>query len=202
MKHAGKAHDRNRAVESLAYRPEPISAGPEVGMSLRTNARFPNAPRRQTNCRRQRKSVFCRYVTRANMRACHPVRLCRDLRTRGNISHRSRVFTESCTRLMNNITGAGVKSPIREPLPRGIVPPAPIRSGPGTSVCCSNAECNWFQALREKLHKRWGIWPSEVCLQGPASNHPQRHRSKVLVVSVEGKGVTNTSGMNREGEHQ
>jgi hypothetical protein len=58
-----------------------------------------------------------------------------------------------------------------------------------------------FQPLREKLHKRWRNRPSEVCLQGPASNHPQRHRSKALVVSVEGKGVTNTSGMDREGEH-
>lgn len=56
-------------------------------------------------------------------------------------------------------------------------------------------------ALREKLHKRWRNRPSEVCLQGPASNHPQRHRSKALVVSVEGKGVPDTSGMDQEGEH-
>lgn len=27
-------------------------------------------------------------------------------------------------------------------------------------------------ALREKLHERWRNRPSEVCLQGPASNHP------------------------------
>ena len=59
-----------------------------------------------------------------------------------------------------------------------------------------------FNVLREKLHERWRNRPSEVCLQGLASNHPQRHVSKVLVVSVEGKGVTNTSGMNREGEHK
>jgi hypothetical protein len=44
-------------------------------------------------------------------------------------------------------------------------------------------------------------WPSEVCLQGLASNHLQRHLLKASVVSVEGKGVINTSGMNREGEH-
>jgi hypothetical protein len=34
-----------------------------------------------------------------------------------------------------------------------------------------------------------GLWPSVVCLQGPASNHPLRHRSKALVVSERGKGV-------------
>ena len=34
-----------------------------------------------------------------------------------------------------------------------------------------------------------GFWPSGVCLQGPAPNHPQRHWSKALVVSVRGKGV-------------
>jgi hypothetical protein len=56
-------------------------------------------------------------------------------------------------------------------------------------------------ALCEKLHKRWRNRPSEVCLQGLASNRPLRHRSKALVVSVEGKGATNASGMNREGEH-
>ena len=58
-----------------------------------------------------------------------------------------------------------------------------------------------FEAQHEKLHKRWRNRPSEVCLQGPASNHLQRHRSKAIVVSVEGKGATNASGMNREGEH-
>ncbi len=31
-------------------------------------------------------------------------------------------------------------------------------------------------------------WPSEVCLQGPASNHPERHWLKTVVVSVGGKG--------------
>jgi hypothetical protein len=41
----------------------------------------------------------------------------------------------------------------------------------------------------------------EVCLQVLASNHPQRHRSKAIVVSVEGKGVQDTSGMDQEGEH-
>jgi len=55
--------------------------------------------------------------------------------------------------------------------------------------------------LREKLHERWRNRPSEVCLQGLASNRPQRHRLKALVVSVEGKGEINSSGMNREGEH-
>jgi hypothetical protein len=60
---------------------------------------------------------------------------------------------------------------------------------------------HWVTVLREKLHERWRNRPSEVCLQGPASNHLRRHGSKVLVVSVEGKGVMNTSGMNREGEH-
>ena len=55
--------------------------------------------------------------------------------------------------------------------------------------------------LREKLHERWRNRPSEVCLQGLASNHLQRHRLKALVVSVEGKGMENMSGMNREGEH-
>ena len=55
--------------------------------------------------------------------------------------------------------------------------------------------------LREKLHERWRNRPSEVCLQGPASNHPLRHGSKAFVVSVEGKGMTNMSDMNREGEH-
>jgi hypothetical protein len=32
------------------------------------------------------------------------------------------------------------------------------------------------------------LWPSEVCLQGPASNHPERHWLKTVVVSVGGKG--------------
>jgi len=31
-------------------------------------------------------------------------------------------------------------------------------------------------------------WPSEACLQGPASNHPERHWLKTVVVSVGGKG--------------
>jgi hypothetical protein len=46
-----------------------------------------------------------------------------------------------------------------------------------------------------------GIRPSEVCLQGSASNHPQRHWSKAFVVSVEGKGIGKVSGVDREGEH-
>ena len=69
------------------------------------------------------------------------------------------------------------------------------------SVCCSNAEYSVPKILREKLHERWRIWPSEVCLQGSASNRPQRHGLRALVVSVEGKGMINVSGMNREGGH-
>ena len=38
--------------------------------------------------------------------------------------------------------------------------------------------------MHEKLHERWRNRPSEVCLQGLVSNHPQRHRSKAFVVSV------------------
>jgi len=34
-----------------------------------------------------------------------------------------------------------------------------------------------------------------------ASNLPQQHWSKAFVVSVEGKGVPDTSGMDQEGEH-
>jgi len=34
-----------------------------------------------------------------------------------------------------------------------------------------------------------GQWPSEVCLQGLASNHPRRQWSKALVGSEWGKGV-------------
>jgi len=34
-----------------------------------------------------------------------------------------------------------------------------------------------------------GIRPSEVCLQGLASNHPQRHWLKVLVVSMGEKAL-------------
>lgn len=33
-------------------------------------------------------------------------------------------------------------------------------------------------------------WPSGVCLQGLASNRPERHWLKTVVVSVEGKGVS------------
>jgi hypothetical protein len=33
-------------------------------------------------------------------------------------------------------------------------------------------------------------WPSGVCLQGPASNRPERHWLKTVVVSVEGEGVS------------
>ena len=32
-----------------------------------------------------------------------------------------------------------------------------------------------------------GLWPSEVCLQGPASNRPERHWLKTVVVSVREK---------------
>jgi hypothetical protein len=46
-----------------------------------------------------------------------------------------------------------------------------------------------------------GLWPSEVCLQGLASNHPERHWLKTVVVSVRGKVVINTAGVDREGEH-
>ena len=46
-----------------------------------------------------------------------------------------------------------------------------------------------------------GTWPFEVCLQGSASNHSQRHWSKALVVSVGGKGTGKVSGVGREGEH-
>ena len=31
------------------------------------------------------------------------------------------------------------------------------------------------------------MWPSEVCLQGPASNHLKRHGSRAPVVSVREK---------------
>ncbi len=32
------------------------------------------------------------------------------------------------------------------------------------------------------------LWPSEACLQGPASNHPERHWLKTVVVSIGGNG--------------
>ena len=35
------------------------------------------------------------------------------------------------------------------------------------------------------------VWPSEVCLQGSASNRPELRWSKANVVSVEGKGDVN-----------
>jgi len=34
------------------------------------------------------------------------------------------------------------------------------------------------------------VCPSEVCLQGPASNHLERHWLKTVAVSIEGKGLS------------
>ena len=48
------------------------------------------------------------------------------------------------------------------------------------------------------------LWPSEACLQGPASNHPEWHWLKTVVVSVgvKGKSKEDLSGMDREDEHK
>ena len=46
-------------------------------------------------------------------------------------------------------------------------------------------------------------WPSGVCLQGPAPNHPERHWLKTVVASVgEKSSPRGTAGMDREGEHK
>ena len=51
-------------------------------------------------------------------------------------------------------------------------------------MCCSNAKGGVRSCMRDG-----GIRPSEVCLQGPASNQPQRHWLKVLVVSMGEKAL-------------
>ena len=47
------------------------------------------------------------------------------------------------------------------------------------------------------------LWPCEACLQGPASNHPERHWLKTVVVSVGAKAnQKGLSGMDREDEQK
>ncbi len=47
-----------------------------------------------------------------------------------------------------------------------------------------------------------GGWPSEVCLQGLASNRLELHRSKAVVVSVGGKGAANASDESWKDEYK
>ena len=47
-----------------------------------------------------------------------------------------------------------------------------------------------------------GGGPSEAALQGEASNRHKLLWSKAMVVSVDGKGAQDASGVNQEGEHK
>jgi len=43
--------------------------------------------------------------------------------------------------------------------------------------------------VREAANVMEESWPSGVCLRGPASNRPERHWLKTVVVSIEGEGA-------------
>jgi hypothetical protein len=60
-------------------------------------------------------------------------------------------------------------------------------------VCRSNADrtAGVVCDAREATDVMEDLWPCEVCLQGPTSNHPERHWLKTVVVSVGGKGRSN-----------
>ena len=57
-------------------------------------------------------------------------------------------------------------------------------------VCRSNADrtAGAVGDVREATDVMEDLWPCEVCLQGPTSNHPERHWLKTVVVGVGGKG--------------
>ena len=69
---------------------------------------------------------------------------------------------------------------------------------------CGGLEVRFLRSTRLALRscKGDGGGPSEAALQGEASNRHKLLWSKAMVVSVDGKGVQDASGVNQEGEHK